>query len=93
MRELQPLGFPIGPVNNIKQTFDHPQVQARKMVQHVDHPTCGSIPLVGPAVKYSQGGCYIRSPPPILGQHTREILTQLGYSSQEIIAFEAKHIV
>jgi succinate---hydroxymethylglutarate CoA-transferase len=52
-------------------------VSAREMVAEVDHPACGPMKLVNTPVKFSHSKPSIRSPPPTLGQHTEEILTDL----------------
>ncbi|KAJ2482878.1 hypothetical protein IWW56_000719 [Coemansia sp. RSA 2131] len=83
---LENSGLPFGPVNNLQQTFDHPQVQARNVVRQVEHPFLGPIKMVGPAVEYSDApvGEHIE-PPPMLGQHTAHVLKNvLGYSDQQI---------
>ncbi|KAJ2144722.1 hypothetical protein IW136_001250 [Coemansia sp. RSA 678] len=83
---LENSGLPFGPVNNLQQTFDHPQVRARNVVRQVEHPFLGPIKLVGPAVEYSDApvGEHIE-PPPMLGQHTAQVLKNvLGYSDQQI---------
>ncbi|KAG8825424.1 hypothetical protein FRC17_008650 [Serendipita sp. 399] len=77
-------GIPFGPINDIKGTFEHPQVVARNLVVEVDHPRAGKIKLVGPAVTYNGGRMRIRLPPPYLGQHTREVLEDIGYIDEEI---------
>ncbi|KAJ1910530.1 hypothetical protein IWQ60_010610 [Tieghemiomyces parasiticus] len=74
---LSESGIPFAPVNNLEQTFKHPQVSAREIVQTVDHPVAGPVRLVGPAVKYSDTPATIRLPPPTLGQHTAEVLCEL----------------
>ncbi|CAG8549458.1 4027_t:CDS:2 [Funneliformis mosseae] len=77
--------IPFAPINNIKQTFEHPQVIARDMIQEVDHPKAGKIKLTGIPVKYSKDKPSIRLPPPTLGQHTHEVLTNiLNYSKDKI---------
>jgi len=64
------------------------------MVTEVEHPTCGPIKLVNTPVKYSFSEPSIRTPPPTLGQHTDEVLTQvLGYSSDEIQNLRAEGVI
>ncbi|KAG0348316.1 hypothetical protein BGZ54_004673, partial [Gamsiella multidivaricata] len=94
IRALEGKGVPFAPINNIGQTFKHPQVLARDMVQEIDHPTAGKIKLTGPPVKYSDTKASIRGPPPLLGQHTDEVLRAvLGYDEGRIQGLkEAKAI-
>lgn len=76
--------FPYGPINNLSQVFDDPQVKHNGMVQSVEHPSAGMIRLVGPAVKFGAMDNKIRSPPPELGQHTESVLRMFGYSADRI---------
>ncbi|KAI9332739.1 CoA-transferase family III domain-containing protein [Zopfochytrium polystomum] len=85
LEQLSAAGIPSGPVNNISQTFEHPQVKHRNMIREVDHPTAGKIRTVGIPVKFSESKPTIRLPPPLLGQHTDEVLSSLlGYSDAQI---------
>ena len=78
--------IPGGPVNTMREAFEDPHVKAREMVMHVDHPVEGRIPQLGFPVKFSGTPGRITSPPPMLGQHTREVLERLGYSAEQIAA-------
>lgn len=63
------------------------------MVKEVDHPTCGPIKLVNTPVKFSESTPGIRSPPPTLGQHTSEVLQQLGYTDSEVEELKSQGVV
>jgi len=64
------------------------------MVKEVDHPTCGPIKLINTPVKYSYSTPGIRTPPPTLGQHTDEVLSNnLGFSDEEIKALRMDGVV
>ena len=69
-------------------------VLARDMVKEVEHPACGRIKLVNTPVKYSFSKPGIRTPPPTLGQHTEEVLTEvLGLPKSEVDALKSKGVV
>ena len=69
--------FPCGPINNLEQVFSMPQVEAREMLIHMQHPTIGDLPLVGSPLKFSDTPVEYKLPPPRLGEHTEEVLKQL----------------
>jgi crotonobetainyl-CoA:carnitine CoA-transferase CaiB-like acyl-CoA transferase len=76
---LAKLGVPAGPVNNLQEVFDSDQVAARGMRVRMGHPLAGSegIELIGNPLKLSKTPVTYRRPPPFLGQHTQEVLTEL----------------
>ncbi|XP_015751806.1 PREDICTED: succinate--hydroxymethylglutarate CoA-transferase-like [Acropora digitifera] len=88
-------GIPCGPINDIKRVFEDPQVKYKDMVQELDHPTAGSIRLAGPAVEYDGQTCQgIATPPPMLGQHTNDVLRDiLGYDRKDILKMEDEEVV
>ena len=94
IREFSAAGLPTGPINTIDQTFADPQVLHRNMVHEVDHPTAGRVRLVGIPVKFSDSPGAITEPPPLLGQHTAEVLGKLlGYSADEIDELRRQGVV
>ncbi|XP_055969505.1 succinate--hydroxymethylglutarate CoA-transferase isoform X1 [Sorex fumeus] len=78
-------GVPYGPINNMKSVFEEPQVLHNGLVMEMQHPTVGNICVPGPAVRYSQFKIEEASPPPLLGQHTTQILKEvLRYDDKAI---------
>ena len=86
IRELERVGVPCGPINDLAQVFADPQVRARGMTVELPHPAAGGqpIPLITNPIKLSQTPISYDRAPPTLGQHTDEILQELGLSSEEI---------
>ena len=88
--------LPCGPVQSVREAFDDPQARYRGMVKTITHPTVGELKLVGPPVKYSETQARVRTPPPLLGQHTREVLGRggvLGLSDDAIDGLAARGVV
>lgn len=81
---LEKAGVPAGPVLSIAEMHAHPQTIARDMVPVVSHPVAGDVQTIGLPVKFSATPGKVAQAAPLLGQHTREVLSQAGYSSAEI---------
>ncbi|MBD5803196.1 CaiB/BaiF CoA-transferase family protein [Aromatoleum evansii] len=87
-------GVPSGPINDIAQALDHPQVRHRGMRIELPHPQAGTVPLVASPFKLSTTPVRYDRPPPLLGEHTREILAnRLGRTSAEIEALHARGVI
>ncbi|KAA8566900.1 hypothetical protein EYC84_009997 [Monilinia fructicola] len=87
-------GLPYAAINDVQGTLNHEHVLARNMVKEMDHEYCGPIKMVNTPVKYSESKPSIRTAPPMLGQHTDEILRDvLGMNESEIEALKAEGAV
>jgi crotonobetainyl-CoA:carnitine CoA-transferase CaiB-like acyl-CoA transferase len=78
-------GVPAGPVKNMKQALDDPQTRIRDMVIKVDHPIAGEIDALGLPIKFARGNGITRRGAPLYGQHTREVMAEIGYTEAEIL--------
>src|SRR5262249_56895239 len=94
MAELEAARIPAGPVVTVVQVLDDPQVKARELLQFVDYPGAPKrVPLADTAVRLSETPGGIRHRAPMLGEHTDEILHELGYSEKQIQELRAAEVV
>lgn len=83
-------GLPIGPVNTLDRILADPHVMAREMVKVFNHPIAGEVKCVDMPYRFAEDGTRILSAPPLLGEHTDEILVDLlGYSKEEVQRLKA----
>lgn len=82
-------GIPCGPVLNMQEACEHPQIKAREMLVEVDHPTMGKTEVQGVSIKLSETPGAVDSPAPLLGQHTKEVL---GLSDEEYEKLKAEGV-
>jgi formyl-CoA transferase len=81
-------GIPAGPINTYPQAFDSEHGQHRQMRMEIDHPIEGKVPNIGFAVKMMGTPQQVSRHPPLLGEHTNEVLKELGIAGQELKALE-----
>jgi crotonobetainyl-CoA:carnitine CoA-transferase CaiB-like acyl-CoA transferase len=80
-------------INDIAEMIDDPQVRHRGLIAEIEHPEAGSIKQIAPTVKLSATPGAIQSPPPLLGQHTQEILKSIGYTDEMIESLAREGVV
>lgn len=94
IEQLEAVGVPCGPINNLDDVYQNPQVLARELVMEVPHPTAGTTKLVRSPMNMSLTPTDIAVAPPLLGQHTDDILREvLGHSDAEIAALRAQGVL
>ncbi len=91
---LESAGVPNGPINNIAQVFEEPQVKARGVRIELEHAAAGKLPLVASPMRFSGTPLEYHLPPPLLGEHTDEVLKELlGKSAEEIARLRAAGVL
>ena len=90
---LEESGVPCGPISNYAEVFADPHIQARGMVQEMQHPVGGSVRVLGPAAKLSETPVRLARPSPLYGEHTAEVLAEIGCTPAEIQELEKAGVI
>ena len=93
VRALETAEVPAGPINHVDETLNDPHVLARHMIVELEHPLAGLVKSLGFPVQLSATPASYRRPPPSLGQHTEEILRDLGYDAAQIARLREERVV
>ena len=93
LEALEAAKVPCGPINDLAEVFADPQVQQREMTVQMPHPLAGSVRLVASPMKFSGTPVQYRRPPPLLGEHTAELLREVGLAEAEIAALRETHAI
>jgi crotonobetainyl-CoA:carnitine CoA-transferase CaiB-like acyl-CoA transferase len=89
LEALEAAKVPCGPINDLADVFADPQVRERAMTVQMPHPLAGSVHLVASPMKFSATPVQYRKPPPLLGEHTAEVLRELGFDEPELSALRS----
>ncbi|PPR09671.1 MAG: Acetyl-CoA:oxalate CoA-transferase [Alphaproteobacteria bacterium MarineAlpha11_Bin1] len=96
LTDLEEKKIGCGPINNLQQVFDDPHVKARGMVVNLDHPLAGEggAAVIGSPMRFTETPITYRHPPPLVGQHTREVLREkLGLTDDDLSILEGKEVI
>jgi crotonobetainyl-CoA:carnitine CoA-transferase CaiB-like acyl-CoA transferase len=90
---LESAGVPCGPINDLAEVFADPQVNSRGMTIEMPHPLAGAVSLVASPLKLSGTPVQYRRAPPLLGEHTDEVLEEFGVSKDRRVALRARGVI
>jgi formyl-CoA transferase len=94
LEEISAAGIPCGPINTLDRVFDHPQAKHRDMVVEIEHPTAGTVKLAGIPFMMSETPPAILRHPPLLGEHTDEVLSDdLGYDITRVGELRTRGVI
>ena len=91
--QLEARAVPCGPINGLAEVFSDPQVQARGLAVKMPHPEAGEVPLVASPIRLSKTPVEYRRAPPLVGEHTDEILADLGVDAAGIAGLRGRGVV
>ena len=93
LETLEQRGIPAGPVRFVEELFDDPQIKANGLVTEVEHKEAGAVKMIGPLAKFRGTPMEAKTPSPALGQHSSEILKELGFSGEDIARWKEAGIL
>ena len=93
LEQLGQGGVPVSPIQSVADVVEDPHAAARDMFVKLQHPTAGEITVTGIPVKFSETPGEVVTPPPTLGQHSEEVLLELGYSQNDIAELRKNNVV
>ena len=93
MKALDAAGVPCAPINSIPEVFEDPQIRHREMLRHIPHPVAGSVPQVVSPLRFAENPLRFDRAPPTLGQHTAEVLAELGLDEEAVAGLAARGVI
>jgi crotonobetainyl-CoA:carnitine CoA-transferase CaiB-like acyl-CoA transferase len=93
MRALDEAGVPCAPINSIPEVFEDPQIRHRAMLRELPHPVAGTVPQVVSPLRFAENPLHFDRAPPTLGQHTREVLAELGMDDTALAGLAERGVI
>ena len=90
---LEQWGVPAGPVKFSEELFEDPQIRANGLLTEADHRDAGTVKMMGPLAKFSVDQLPAPAAPPALGQHSEEVLAELGFTRDQYLAWKEEGVV
>lgn len=85
--------IPVGPVFDVEEALTNEQIEAREVVELMQHPAVGEIPVINHPLNYESSKSGFTSPPPLLGEDTEEILREIGYTDEQILDLRERNVI
>ncbi|SHJ86962.1 Crotonobetainyl-CoA:carnitine CoA-transferase CaiB [Roseomonas rosea] len=93
MQALDAAGVPCAPINDIPQVFEDPQIRHRQMLRKLPHPVAGTVPQVVSPLRFAESPLRFDRAPPTLGQHTAEVLAELGLDEASVADLAGRGVI